>query len=735
MQTQLNSVSRSWLPKGTIEITEESSCIYNGTDFYLPLGINLKGMKCLIVGAGRIAARKAKTLLKAGAVLTVLSPEIENDWWHEKILNKEIFYEKSNYSSGFIAGYDFIIAATSDSELNSQIADEAKELKKLYCAVSSARSSQVIFPAIYNYEGMTVAVHSSGRDCRRSKRVRDDIAYYLEDRNKPVEQFAVFGFRRSDLPGNISRALNNFPHDPNIKNFGENVLILSTCQRWECYIFDKKPRNKIRTIISLLEQKLSLSNYFSLAYFKYDNAAYYHLIRTITGLDSHLIGETEIIDQVRSAATRYLGPEDFQLARIFDSAVLTSRKLRDSCQLKQNQTSWTNAVVSFIEQKVSRQKLPVISILGAGRLAKSIAGKCYALGYKLEVLSDRFDEATKKKFKEITIPVYSLSEAKCRVHKTEAAVICTALEPGTSDLDIRDSDKEIFVLDMEGNNEFLSKNSEGVHYYKAKDIICRTLDAQQAVAIASAELKAMEQSLFWYGSFREILVPSDELIIGTRPSQLAIAQVDELVRMLKALSPEVKYSIERIDTPGDRDKKTPLPKITKDDFFTCDIDEALLSGRIDIAVHSAKDLPQKIRSGLTVAAVTPSIIPWECLVSRKGLLLSELPAGSVVGTSSHRRREQMQRLRPDLMAADVRGNVPERLEQKDKGKYDALVLASAGLMRLGMQDRITEIFSENIFPYTPGQGSLAIVIRDSDKQLQEFLKPLDLGSKEGLPWL
>jgi len=159
------------------------------------------------------------------------------------------------------------------------------------------------------------------------------------------------------------------------------------------------------------------------------------------------------------------------------------------------------------------------------------------------------------------------------------------------------------------------------------------------------------------------------------------------------------------------------------------VDESLLTGQADLAVHSAKDLPTQPAKRLCVAAILPSVSPGECLVSRNGATLEQLPPGARVGTSSERRRAGLAVLRPDLLAVDVRGNVPERIHQMDAGRFDALLLAAAGLIRLGMQDRISEAFSPAVFPPAPGQGSLALVVREDDMELRRFLEPLDLAER------
>ncbi|MGB9612961.1 MAG: hydroxymethylbilane synthase [Candidatus Margulisiibacteriota bacterium] len=203
--------------------------------------------------------------------------------------------------------------------------------------------------------------------------------------------------------------------------------------------------------------------------------------------------------------------------------------------------------------------------------------------------------------------------------------------------------------------------------------------------------------------------------IGTRGSRLALVQVNEVVEKLGIED----FEIVVFETRGDRDKNTPLDQVEGTDFFTDRIEEALLKKEIDLAVHSAKDLPDQLPEGLEIAVVTDSIDPADVLVSRGNQKLTELPSGAKVGTSSQRRKEQIQRLRPDLRVADLRGNIEERLAKLDGGEYDAIVIAAAGLIRLGLQDRIAERLP---FETAKGQGSLAIEVRKDDQEIVVWLK-------------
>ena len=205
--------------------------------------------------------------------------------------------------------------------------------------------------------------------------------------------------------------------------------------------------------------------------------------------------------------------------------------------------------------------------------------------------------------------------------------------------------------------------------------------------------------------------------IGTRTSSLALKQVEEIMDALKKFYPSMNMEIVGIDTYGDKDKTTPISRIEGSDFFTREIDVALLSGEIDFAVHSAKDLPGDLKEGLVIAAITESIDPYDVLVSKSGLKLDELPYRVKIGTSSLRRKAQLKKYRDDFEIVNIRGNIEERLKLLDEARLDGIVIAAAGLIRLGLGKRITQKITFDILKPHPLQGSLAIVAKKDDEDI------------------
>lgn len=216
----------------------------------------------------------------------------------------------------------------------------------------------------------------------------------------------------------------------------------------------------------------------------------------------------------------------------------------------------------------------------------------------------------------------------------------------------------------------------------------------------------------------------ETLVIGSRASRLALAQAAEVKDKLKLSFPGLDISIKTIKTTGDKVTGVALDKIGEQGLFTKEIEDALLAGSIDIAVHSMKDLPTEIPDGLAIAAVTQREDPRDILVSPQGHNIKSLPAKARVGTSSLRRRAQVLHLRPDLECLDLRGNVETRVRKLNEGLYDAIVLAYAGVKRLGLKLPISVIPLEEVLPQV-GQGALAVEIRQDRPELAKVLKVLD----------
>lgn len=215
------------------------------------------------------------------------------------------------------------------------------------------------------------------------------------------------------------------------------------------------------------------------------------------------------------------------------------------------------------------------------------------------------------------------------------------------------------------------------------------------------------------------------VVIGTRASKLALAQTYAIRDALLAAWPGLEVGVEQITTKGDLILDRPLSAIGDKGLFVSEIEQAMRERRVDLAVHSAKDLPSELPPDMALAALPARENPLDALVSLRGERLAELPEGARVGTSSLRRACQLRAIRPDLRVADLRGNVDTRLRKLREGQYDAIVLAAAGLRRLGLAGEITELLSPAQMLPAVSQGALGIEARAGDAELAALLAPLD----------
>lgn len=216
-----------------------------------------------------------------------------------------------------------------------------------------------------------------------------------------------------------------------------------------------------------------------------------------------------------------------------------------------------------------------------------------------------------------------------------------------------------------------------------------------------------------------------EVKIGTRGSPLALWQAEWVRSRLLSLHPQCKAELVKIKTTGDKITDVPLAQVGGKGLFVKEIETALLEGRIDLAVHSMKDVPADILQGLCIGAVPERENPQDVLISRNGNSLEDLPAGAHVGSSSLRRGAQVRHLRPDISVRPLRGNLDTRIRKLETEGLDAIIVAAAGVKRLGLEARITQYLPETIMLPAIGQGALGIEIRENDEVLTNLTAPLD----------
>ena len=216
------------------------------------------------------------------------------------------------------------------------------------------------------------------------------------------------------------------------------------------------------------------------------------------------------------------------------------------------------------------------------------------------------------------------------------------------------------------------------------------------------------------------------LTVATRGGALAIAQTGHVIAALKKIHPGLEIRIREITTTGDKDRRTALWTLKETGFFTSQVEDALTAHEADFAVHSFKDLPTTQRRGLAIGAVFDRNFVEDCLVSVSPVeSIDQLPANAKIGTSSLRRAAQLKHLRADIEPTPIRGNVHTRLRKLETGRFDAILLARAGLQRLGLADKITFVFDPSVFIPAPAQGALGIQTRADDDRTNEIIAAIN----------
>ena len=214
------------------------------------------------------------------------------------------------------------------------------------------------------------------------------------------------------------------------------------------------------------------------------------------------------------------------------------------------------------------------------------------------------------------------------------------------------------------------------------------------------------------------------VLVGSRGSGLALRQTEEVLEQLRALEPDVDFQVLTVKTQGDVASEAPLASLGRA-IFVQEIERALLDGELDAAVHSLKDMPTNLPDGLAIGAVCKRLDPRDVLVNRWDCPLAELPASARIGTSSPRRAAQLLSLRPDVEALPIRGNVDTRLRKARGDDYDGVIVAAAGVTRLGLAEQVAEYLSAEDFVPAPGQGALAVEVRRGDDELLDLVSRVE----------
>ena len=469
------------------------------------------------------------------------------------------------------------------------------------------------------------------------------------------------------------------------------------------------------------------------------------LFRIAAGLESIVPGEGQILGQLRAAlaaakAEGSVGPE---LERIVEGAVACARKIRAEVNPCGVVPSVASAAIARLEREFGVEGKRAF-VIGSGVVASLAVKELTARGVAAVSVTNRTSERTAKLVQEYGVRTVDYAGRMNEIASSDIVVGATAsphlvLERGTFvlnkptafvDLAVpHDIDPAIAEDPFALYIDLASLKTEESEAERARlaDESRRIID--EAVEATLVALKTNETR---DGAALDL---TKIYRIGTRGSKLAMAQANEVKARLEAAHPGLRLELRVITTKGDRVVDRPIAAIGGNAVFTAEIERALFSGEIDIAVHSMKDLPSETTPGLVLAKAWTREDSRDALVSRDGSNLAELKSGAVVATGSVRRTELLRRRRPDLEIVDIRGNVDTRLRklfepQAGERRLDAIVLAAAGLKRLGKESAITEYLDPSWMIPAANQGQLAIELRDGDRALKRAVDALGDGDAD-----
>ncbi|MFN4218561.1 MAG: glutamyl-tRNA reductase [Candidatus Bipolaricaulia bacterium] len=588
------------------------------------------------------------------------------------------------------------------------------------------------------------------------------------------------------------------------------ATILSTCNRAGIYALGDCPEPLARFLAGYggelrPEELRPYLNVYE------GRAAVEHLFAVGAGLESQVLGEPQILGQVREAYElalqhKAIGPI---LSELFRRAIYVGKRVRRETRLGRHAPSLASVAVELACRLHSDLKCASVVVIGTGQMGDLVAQLLRKRGVQQLFLVSRTPrrvEEIRRKGGEQAVSLDQLSSVLGRadivISATEAAGFVLTAATVAESLQTRGRPLLLIDLGMPRNIDPGVRALEGVALYDLDDLKAvvdadlkqRQQEVPKAERIIQEEAQAFmnwlrerqvapwisllraraeairQEQLRWAlpkldpldSRQREVIekltvrltnkllhghterlkllaqrserpvelfselfgirpdeIGNEKLIVGTRGSTLALAQTQQVIEHLRKSFSSIEFTTKVIKTSGDQGRLGEVGAFVKE------LEQALLRREIDLCVHSLKDMPTQLPEGLTIAAVPERTDPRDVLISRDGLKLMELRMGARVGTDSPRRAAQLLAVRPDIVIVPVRGNVDTRLRKLDKGQYDAIVLAAAGLTRLGLQQRITEYLSTDVMLPAPGQGALAVEIREDDERIRRIVTALD----------
>ena len=443
-----------------------------------------------------------------------------------------------------------------------------------------------------------------------------------------------------------------------------------------------------------------------------------HLFRVVCGLESAIIGERAVQGQVKEAylAARQSGVKlSTGLHKLFECALQIGKRVRTETQISQGAVSHSLAAIEIIEQQHINLADAHITIIGVNKLTEDIIKFLKNKGAKVMMLANRTEEKARRMAAPYGIDVRQLCEKGNFLHDADILISATSADHAVIYKEDLNPSRPLLAIDLAFPRDIDSAVADlkNVTLYNLQDVEQKVQDniAVREDEVQKAELMIEEE----IGLLRETMArrrTHQTIRVVARGSRLSKLQVEEVMQRL----PEVPYKLQVQASLGDKNQKISLLNgEAPDDIFTRELDLALLKGEADVAIHSAKDLPEQLNGGLEVIALYEAFDKTDALVSRDNLTLAAMPTGSRIGTSSPLRRRELMTLRPDLEIVGIRGCIEDRVRQVRSGQIDAAIVATCALKRLGMEGEIAEILP---FATHPMQGRLAVTARKGRNDLK-----------------
>lgn len=528
----------------------------------------------------------------------------------------------------------------------------------------------------------------------------------------------------------------------------EGCVFLSTCNRMEIYV--SMSRESSREVVAnwLLSRHGMPGEMADHFYYKEAGDAAGHLCRVLSGLDSMVLGETEILGQVKKAYSLALaaGLTDGYLNKLFQKAFSIGKKVRTHTSINKGATSIGSVAVDLAGEIFGNLSDTKVMILGAGEMSRVTAQSLQSRGASGIFVANRTYDRAVELAGQMGGEAIRYDQWAEYLKKVDIVVASTAaphyIVSPEDILPLRAARKyrPLFFIDISvpRNVDPLVGDIDEVYLY---DIDTLSALADEARTRRTQAIRDCESIIEQELSLMTMNTALPQLVVGTRGSALALAQAKLVSTALEQKYPGMRPERKIIKTTGDIRTDVPLAQVAEASgivdkgVFIKELENALLTGEIDLAVHSLKDMPSVLDDRFRIAAVLPRNSTRDVIISKRGEGDSALPPNAVVATSSVRRKFQIMTLRPDVTVVDIRGNVPTRLDKlSEHGEWDAILLAEAGLNRLGLtaEELLAREVPLYVTPLEPteflpaaGQGAVALEIRADNSRIADLLAPLN----------